>query len=747
MLIVDRGFNFQTFHTPQGDRAHVRARYSRAQTQAPIARSQKFEMEFYGRGAGMVLGVQALPRRASPQSMRTIRRERDAVVRSREIPTTAPLTAATTAAIATRAASISARNLPTGIATADAGSVTPTAPSPASSARFSVGPDFHSAFDHDWMDWGLEPPTFPDPGIPPGGGGGGGGGLLQSQVLIELFLYGADQPIQTWLLEEAIGPRIREVKFEIIGFPTPDSPMLRTGWWRMVVTPIGPDPVEIEITAETSLGEVPIRTTPLAVRLANHIFRVGLEALVPDAQVSGSTARVSIGKEIAELVGAEPSLLNEDIGPLDSNIKLRSLDITTISGAELHTVAKEHYRARAKRLPLANDLNNEQLDQLAATLFKSKFLRLSQVQSDYVCVRVQAAFSDASVSISGFDVASLRGELGELIIAFDRTLTRVLPFSFLDVKFSTLANIAIDVINLFTEVNSDVNELIEVMLSQQERHILKYMRLFVGRAVGLNAFVHELRLQNNAWQIRHSDDPVIPKPGDVTGPVIGGPLDGGIITMMARGGVFGEMPSVPLTEVPAPPPPPVSAAALPPNFLPPAEKLALLDQHKSIVIVMMENRSYDHLLGDLMNARPRATNAYDGAPAGIQNAGVAGFLGGVPTVHTRDLHLGTAIPVSPAHSFAPVQRQIGDGTDEGRSTGDMKGFAREFYHRSDSPQLVMTVYGEQDLPTYYKLADEFCVCDRWFEVRECLLYRLQLGQQLPERARNGHAFLWRWGKF
>ena len=60
MLIVDRGFSFQTFHTPQGDRAQVRARYSRAQTQAPIARSQKFEMEFYGRGAGIVLGVQAL---------------------------------------------------------------------------------------------------------------------------------------------------------------------------------------------------------------------------------------------------------------------------------------------------------------------------------------------------------------------------------------------------------------------------------------------------------------------------------------------------------------------------------------------------------------------------------------------------------------------------------------------------------------------------------------------------------------
>ena len=29
------------------------------------------------------------------------------------------------------------------------------------------------------------------------------------------------------------------------------------GWWRMVVTPIGPDPVEIYITAHTKLPDKP----------------------------------------------------------------------------------------------------------------------------------------------------------------------------------------------------------------------------------------------------------------------------------------------------------------------------------------------------------------------------------------------------------------------------------------------------------------------------------------------------------
>ena len=711
MDVRDRGFSFQTFHEPAGNVAHVRAAYRRFQTQAPISRTQKFELEFFGRGAGMELGVMALPRRATPQAMAAVRRERAATVRTMNVTTMAAATAATPiAAVAPR---MLARVNPA----APAIETEPAPTVPASSALSTVPPDFHSSFDHDWLDWDLEPPTFPDPPVPPGGGGGGGGGgSFHSQVMIELFIFGANQPVQTWLLEEGVGPRIRKVKFEIQGFPTPDSPMLRTGWWRMVVTPIGPDPVEIEITADVFLGDVPIRTTPLAVRLANHIFRVGLEALVPDAEVDGSTARVSIGREIAELMDADPLLLSESISPASSHAKLRSLNITTVSGAELHTIARDHYKERAKRFPGANNLNDQQLEQLAATLFKSRFLRLSQVQSDYVCIRIQAAFSNASVSVSGFDVASLRGDLGEFIIAFDRTLTRVLPFSFLDVKFSTLASIAIEIVSLFTEVPSNVNALLEQLLSAQESHVLKYVRLFLGRAVGLNSFVHEVRLQNGAWQIRHSDDPVIPQPGDVAHPPIGGGvLDGGVIAMMARGGVFGEMPSVPLTEVPAPPAPaPIAAAALPAGFLPPPEKLALLDQHQSIVVVMMENRSYDHLLGDLMNARPRTSNAYDGAPSGIQNAGVAGFLRGVPTVRTRDLHLGTAIPVSPAHGFDPVQFQIGDGTDEGRGSGDMKGFARALYHRTDSPQLALTVYGEADLPTYYKLADEFCVCDRWF---------------------------------
>ena len=726
MEIIDRGYYFQTFHDVDGNVAHVHAQYRRFQTQAPIRRTQKFEMDFFGRGAGMELGVVAQPRRATPQAMLAARRESN-----RAALASAASNVLTASATVPTISTFDTRELPAIPATL-ARAITPSAAAPLSAAapfvtartgRSTVQPDFHSPFDDDWLDWGLEPPVFPDPGVPPGGGGGGGGGVFSSSVMIELFMLGASEPVQSWLLEEGVGPRERKVEFEIIGFPSPDSPMLRTGWWRMVVTPIGPDPVEIEIAAYTRLGDVPIRTTPFTVRLANHLFRVGLEALVPQAEVDGARARVAIGAEIAEMVGRDPLIVSKDISPVSSRAKLRSLSVTTVSGAELHDIAKEHWRERVARVPLP-DMNAQNIDQFVATFFKSELARLAQVQPDYVCIRIQAAFTNASVSVWGFDVASLRGELGELIIAFDRNLTRLLPFCFLDVKFSKLVGVLLSIARIFTEVQADVNTIIENLLLdfETQRDVLKYMRAFLERAAGLNSHVHEVRLQNAAWQIRHSDDPAIPDPSDPTRPPVHGPIDGGVIAMLARGGAFGDAP--PLTTVtpspadptsPAPAPAPAAAAAaLPAGFLPPSEQLARLDQHTSIVVVMMENRSYDHMLGDLMNARPRPESGYDGAPAGIQNAGVAGFLRGVPTVHTRDLRLGTAIPVSPRHNFRPTLFQIGDGTEAGRGTGDMQGFARDLYNRSDSPQLAMTIYGEEELPVHYKLADEFCVCDRWF---------------------------------
>ena len=253
---------------------------------------------------------------------------------------------------------------------------------------------------------------------------------------------------------------------------------------------------------------------------------------------------VSIGPEIAEIVGIEPLLITKSISPGNSHAKLRSLNITTVSGEELKGIAQKRFEERIKRYPLPPGGSHSNVQGLINFFFKDQVERLKQVQPDDVCIRIQAAFSDASVSVWGFDVASLDGELGEIILVFSHRFDRLLPFSFVDIKLSTLAStlaITLPFIRLFKEVPTDVNKIIEDSIigggggDAPAQLILRYMKAFVARAVGFNATVFEFRLQNKAWQIRNSLDPYIPLPGDVVRPPIeGGPIDGGIITMLAR---------------------------------------------------------------------------------------------------------------------------------------------------------------------------------------------------------------------
>jgi prepilin-type processing-associated H-X9-DG protein len=407
--ILEPGYRFATVHNEAGNVAHVDGHYERFQTQAPIQSRQRYELEFYGNGAGIELGVTSIPRRAVPAAMAAARRaemSRPDAVTSTIIDSAAPATATLA-----RTARPDLSN-------------TPTPTSPLVSAM-TVGPEFHSPFDENWFDgWGIDQPPFPPSNWPPQPPGGGGGGTYHSAVRIELFVYGEDQPIATWELPEGIGPRQRTVKYEPQGFPAPDAPVRRTGWWYMAVTPLGPDPVEIYIAAHVKLGEVPIRTTPLTVRLTNHLFRVGFEALVPQAVVEWDRLFVSIGPEIAELIGLDPTILEQSIGPGNSHARLRTLDISAISGAELHTIARDHYRDRARRYPIPGNMTSLTVDQKVAFFFKKQLERLAEVKDDFVCIRIQAQFTDASLSVWGFDVASLNGELGELVLAFDYRMER-----------------------------------------------------------------------------------------------------------------------------------------------------------------------------------------------------------------------------------------------------------------------------------------------------------------------------------
>jgi phospholipase C len=132
--------------------------------------------------------------------------------------------------------------------------------------------------------------------------------------------------------------------------------------------------------------------------------------------------------------------------------------------------------------------------------------------------------------------------------------------------------------------------------------------------------------------------------------------------------------------------------------------IANLQRIEHIVVLMLENRSFDHMLGYLSLDSDR--NDVDGLRAEFANE----YAGRRYPVH----HLAsTVVADDPAHSASAVDLQVGGGK--------MNGFVASFAHTlttrgvvdADTGQ-VMGYYNSTDVPVYDHLAREFAVCDRWF---------------------------------
>ena len=128
--------------------------------------------------------------------------------------------------------------------------------------------------------------------------------------------------------------------------------------------------------------------------------------------------------------------------------------------------------------------------------------------------------------------------------------------------------------------------------------------------------------------------------------------------------------------------------------------IANLSKIDHIVVLMMENRSFDHILGYL---KLELGKAVDGLDSGMSNT----FGGTTYPVHRLT---NTAFPVGedPCHTGACVAEQL-----SGANGGFVKNFAHTFPHTLD-PGLVMGYYNDAAVPVYDSLAKRFGICDRWF---------------------------------
>ena len=134
-----------------------------------------------------------------------------------------------------------------------------------------------------------------------------------------------------------------------------------------------------------------------------------------------------------------------------------------------------------------------------------------------------------------------------------------------------------------------------------------------------------------------------------------------------------------------------------------------LDQLQHIVVLMMENRSFDHMLGSLRAVDPRI----DGVTDALSNPDTTGAA--VKPQPLADFQ-GQLNP-DPDHHFPAVDLQIfGGDTSPGR-VANMQGFVKSYFNQQRDvkhSQKIMYYFQQSQLPVLTKLALEFAVFNRWF---------------------------------
>lgn len=134
-----------------------------------------------------------------------------------------------------------------------------------------------------------------------------------------------------------------------------------------------------------------------------------------------------------------------------------------------------------------------------------------------------------------------------------------------------------------------------------------------------------------------------------------------------------------------------------------------LQNLKRIVVLMMENRSFDHMLGSLQSVDPRMDGVTDqmsnpdntGAP--VKPEWLAEFQG--------------QLDPDPDHHFPAVDLQIFGENKSPDRRPNMQGFVKSYYNqRRDTAhsQKIMYCFKQSDLPVLTTLALEFAVFTRWF---------------------------------
>src|SRR5215475_15805460 len=118
-----------------------------------------------------------------------------------------------------------------------------------------------------------------------------------------------------------------------------------------------------------------------------------------------------------------------------------------------------------------------------------------------------------------------------------------------------------------------------------------------------------------------------------------------------------------------------------------------LDQLKHIVVLMMENRSFDHMLGSLKAVDPRI----DGITDQLSNPDTTGAL-----VKPQPLaQFQSQLDPDPDHHFPAVDKQIFGGDTSAGRVANMQGFIKSYFDQQRDvkhSQKIMYYFPQKKLP-------------------------------------------------
>jgi phospholipase C len=129
--------------------------------------------------------------------------------------------------------------------------------------------------------------------------------------------------------------------------------------------------------------------------------------------------------------------------------------------------------------------------------------------------------------------------------------------------------------------------------------------------------------------------------------------------------------------------------------------LSLVNKIRHLIVLMMENRSFDHYLGSLTLEGRTDVNGLPTPLPAIPDQN------GNPVASRSIDNLPPRYP-DPPHSW--------DASHSDYNAGLNDGFVLQYQlqHPTADPSIPMGYYTRSTLPVYYALADRFTVCDAWF---------------------------------